>query len=72
VVWTALSPKFDRKKDGEIATAAEIAAYLATLTGTKRDEARRYVRNAPAQIDTEIRRAIEARLGWTARAGKAA
>jgi len=65
VVWTALPPKFDDKEDGEIASADEIAAYLASLTGSMRDDAERYIRNAPPQIDTAIRRVIEARLGWT-------
>jgi hypothetical protein len=66
VVWTALPPSFfDKDKPDRIASSDEIVTYLGTLTGTIRDDAERYIRNAPPQIDTPIRRAIEATLGWT-------
>lgn len=62
VVWTALGRKF-HDNDGP-ATAEEITAYLRGLTGRAREDAERYVRNAPPQIDTPYRRIIEAALGW--------
>jgi hypothetical protein len=63
VVWTALSHNFHQ--NGTRASPDEIAAYLQTLTGRAREDAERYVRRAPLQVDTAYRRVIEARLGWT-------
>jgi hypothetical protein len=68
IIWTALPPKF---KGQEIAPAFEdVLLFLSQLSGPARDNAENYVRNAPAQIDTQCRRLIEARLGWIARATK--
>jgi hypothetical protein len=64
VVWTKLAQNFHGDNSQRIATSDEIIAYLSELEGETRDVAERYIRNAPHQIDTEIRRAIEARLGW--------
>jgi len=63
VVWTTLPPQFD---GGSTAPTVEQAVeYLGGLEGGKRDEAERYIRYAPRQIDTPYRRRIEAALGWT-------
>lgn len=62
-IWTNLPPKFDDDKAPR--TAGQIIDYLDSLRGAMRDEAERYVRYAPRQIDTAYRREIEAALGWT-------
>ncbi|MDP9605552.1 UNVERIFIED_ORG: hypothetical protein J2W38_005366 [Variovorax paradoxus] len=64
VVWTALPAKF-----GGIETtpsADVVLDYLHKLTGIARDEAERYVRRAPRQIDTQLRKRIDSELNWTA------
>ena len=63
-IWTALPAKFGQE-DGRVATIEEVTSYLKGLTGRTRDEAERYIRYAPRQIDTLYRRKIEAALGWT-------
>lgn len=65
MIWTALeATTFDNPDAADV--AQRIAQYLGTLTGAVRDYAERYVRFAPRQIDTPVRRKIEAALGWTA------
>lgn len=63
VIWTALPPKFDGRE--RMPAKAEVTQHLRNLTGTERDEAERYIRRAPRQIDTPYRRRIESELGWT-------
>ena len=63
VVWTALPSNFPNKVAAP--TEDDVIQYLGQLTGSVRDNAERYVRNAPKQIDTPYRRRIEATLHWT-------
>jgi hypothetical protein len=63
VVWTALPPKIGGAE--KCATCDEVLMHLSGLEGSERDNAERYVRRAPAQIDTAYRRAIAAQLSWT-------
>ncbi len=64
IVWTALPSKFNG--NNQTPSQQDVINYLNGLTGTKRDNAERYIRFAPKQIDTGYRRAIEAALHWTA------
>jgi hypothetical protein len=65
VVWTALPSKF-HGKNGVVPSRDEVIEHLSKLMGAKRDNAERYIRNAPRQIDTPYRRQIEATFGWVA------
>jgi len=65
VIWTALRPKFKGNND-RVPEIDEVLHHLRQLRGAKRDNAERYIRLAPRQIDTAYRRTIEAELGWTA------
>ena len=62
VIWTALPAKFDDKE--QTPKEDEVITYLRRLKGTQLDEAKRYIRRAPRQIDTDYRRRIEAEFGW--------
>lgn len=62
-VWTSLPTQFDKKN--VTPTADQVVNYLVGLEGVKRDEAERYIRRAPRQVDTPNRRRIEIALGWT-------
>ena len=62
VIWTGLSPKF--RNDGVVPSSDEVIAHLSSLSGAIRDNAERYVRFAPRQIDTVYRRRIESVLHW--------
>lgn len=63
VVWTALPPKFNGQNN-VCPSPKEVLTHLSSLTGTERDNAEKYIRYAPAQIDTTLRRSIEAQFGW--------
>jgi hypothetical protein len=65
VIWTALPPKIGGVE--RTPSEADILEHLRSLRGAERDNAERYIRRAPPQIDTPIRRAIEAEFGWTSR-----
>lgn len=59
VVWTALGPG-ERWNDGfEVSAAVE---YVAGLSGETRRRAVEYIRRAPEQIDTPVRRALQSIL----------
>lgn len=68
VIWTALPPKF-KGETGKYPSPEEIVTYLSELIGPDRDNAERYIRMAPAQIDTNYRRHIETSIGWSSMVG---
>ena len=63
VVWTALPAKFGGVE--QMPNEDDVIEYLRGLRGVQRDNAERYVRRTPRQVDTEYRRRIEADLGRT-------
>ncbi|MXU64933.1 hypothetical protein [Oceanomicrobium pacificus] len=64
-VWTDLEPNFEAQT-GRSFTYVEAETYLRGLEGASREEAERYIRNAPAQTDTGFRRHLAARDWWAA------
>jgi hypothetical protein len=62
-IWTALGPKF--RNEHRRPSIEEVLVHLQSLQGAKREDAERYIRRTPAQIDTAYRRQIEAELGWS-------
>lgn len=65
VVWTALPPRFNGE-DGRAPTIDEAVQYLRALPYEQKRHAERYVRLAPAQVDTPFRRRFETEFGWQA------
>lgn len=63
VVWTALPAKFGDQD--AVPSVEDVVAYLGGLEGRAREVAEEYIRKTPRQIDTQYRRRIESRLGWT-------
>lgn len=63
VIWTALGPKFNCQD--VLPTPEQVLEYLSNLKGEVKLKAEEYVRCAPHQIDTEYRRLIESKLGWS-------
>lgn len=65
VIWTGLPPKFGVKEI--VPSIDEVISHLRGLCGAAKDNAERYIRRTPPQIDTAYRRRIESELGWTHR-----
>lgn len=65
VVWTALPHKHPKEgRENDVPSEKDIIKYLKSLVGREKENAEKYIRNTPKQIDTLYRRKIEAELGW--------
>lgn len=62
-IWTDLKPKF--KEQDRTPIISEVITHLTELNYEDRLNAEEYIRKAPKQIDTDYRRQIEMKLGWT-------
>ena len=62
-VWTDLPANFTERTGMDLNTENAIF-YLKSLEGNTLAAARTYIVNAPASINTPLRRAIEEELGW--------
>lgn len=66
VVWTGLPPgDFGNPPSQRAPTEHEALEYLNARPHEQRLVAEEYIRRAPLQIDTPLRRAFAAKLGWT-------
>lgn len=69
VLWTNLPPQFEvdtKIQKGYMPSKEEVVYYLENIASHEiRKSAERYIRMTPPQIDTEYRRYIELKLGWT-------
>lgn len=63
VIWTALPAKFDNSE--EIPPIDKLIKYLSDLPYEKQKHAETYIRKAPQQIDTNYRRQLETKFGWS-------
>lgn len=62
VVWTALPPTWG-DENGRIPTEVEVTNYLSALTAEEAREPFKYIRNAPPQIRTPYREALDRLAG---------
>jgi hypothetical protein len=63
-IWTNLPATFDQKYRPDLADDVISHLRSPSLTHEQRQNAEQYIRRAPKQIDTEVRRRIEQELGW--------
>lgn len=61
-IWTGLS--YSKKIKGR-PSIEEVISHLTNLDENIKQSAKNYIKMAPRQINTEYRRIIEERLGWT-------
>lgn len=63
VVWTNLPCGFTNSR-GLMPSAEDVVAHLNALEGEERANARKYVEQAPQQVETAYRAKIRSDLGW--------
>ena len=64
VVWTSLPPGFKQAVEA-LMTPEDVVTYMEDRGAEARRSAEEYVRRAPRQMDTEVRRRLELEFGWT-------
>lgn len=64
VIWTDLSSNFKDKTDQNL-DEKTVLNYLENLSPDEKENAKIYIKKAPKQIKTRIRKIIEENLGWT-------
>jgi len=64
VVWTDLPSNWKRKR-GKDFSCEDALRYVRELGRQKRDRAEQYVRNAPRQIQTNLRDLLRKELRWS-------
>ena len=70
-VWTDLTSNY-LEHHGERFSLDHAEAYLSGLRGESRDEAVRYIQNAPRGTDTPLRRRLASRAWWRREAARVA
>jgi len=65
IVWTDLVPNFEEETGTPFSVEAA-KDYLVHLPKSAADRARHYLNNAPAELDTPLRRALQ-QTGWLSR-----
>ena len=68
VVWTALPPGF-RGGPESVMSPDAVIEYIRGLGAEARGTAEEYVRRAPLQVDTDVRRRLELEFGWSPMVG---
>jgi hypothetical protein len=63
-IWTGLVAKTFEPTSQRVALEDQVVGFLRSLASGEEEGAREYVEKAPTSIDTPVRRAIEAELGW--------
>lgn len=63
-IWTDLPAK-DSSGSERVMTVDESISYLSNLSKIPKQKAEEYIRAAPSQIATEIRKAASKKFGWT-------
>jgi len=64
VVWTALPPGFTDSRD-QTPSPDLVLDHLHELSPEARQNAEEYIRRAPVQVDTDVRRRVEMEFGWS-------
>jgi len=64
VIWTNLRTNWRDKRNCEF-SCQDALAYINGLGRQKRERAEQYIRNAPSQIQTQLRALLRSTLRWT-------
>lgn len=62
-IWTGLQSNWESRR-GAAWSMNDAIEYLQGLDGRTLEDAKRYIENAPRQIDTDVRRKVQEVIGW--------